>query len=143
MREREMRTVSLEVPHGIVFVYDPSIEDALVPEYQTGKLAASAADMVYVGTQADVDGETEITLARLGEAVDPHFFVPLHVKHLEDWCPEGASLSRPAPWLALPGRARARRRLVRRHAAFDVSLFAASGDFRATQNLVPPRPVSW
>src|SRR5689334_6400751 len=33
---------------------------------------------------------------------DPDFFVPLHVEHLDEWCPAAISLSRPASGMALP-----------------------------------------
>lgn len=46
----------------------------------------------------------------LGTAHD--FFVPLHVEHLETWCPEARSLSRLASGVAIPLGTRLSRRLV-------------------------------
>lgn len=54
--------MKIEVPNAIVFVLDPDSRDIEVPEYSG--LVSSSRTCVSIGTQADVDGETDITLDR-------------------------------------------------------------------------------
>lgn len=58
-----MSCVTFSPPNAIVFVLDPENSDAEVPSYVDGQLTAATASCVSVGTQADVDGETEVSLA--------------------------------------------------------------------------------
>lgn len=54
--------MKIEVPNAIVFVLDPDSRDVEVPEY--AGLVSSSSTCVSIGTQAYVDGETDITLDR-------------------------------------------------------------------------------
>lgn len=54
--------MKIEVPNAIVFVLDPDSRDIEVPEY--AGLVSSSRTCVSIGTRADVDGETDITLDR-------------------------------------------------------------------------------
>jgi hypothetical protein len=53
----------LSPPNAILFVLDPTNKDAAVPQYVAGELVAATATCVSVGTQADVDGDVEVSLA--------------------------------------------------------------------------------
>ena len=57
-----IQTARLAVPHGIVFVIDPTNLEAIVPDHEPGALVASNHTCISVGTQADIDGDTEIVL---------------------------------------------------------------------------------
>lgn len=52
--------MKLAVPNAILFVLDPSNKKLAIPEYEN--LVSHTDSCVSVGTQADVDGETEVTL---------------------------------------------------------------------------------
>jgi hypothetical protein len=65
-----MRAVTLAPPHAILFVFDPSNKRVQVPEYVAGELIAVNSTAVSVGTQAEVDGETTVTLGSRNEALD-------------------------------------------------------------------------
>lgn len=58
-----MSSVTITPPNGILFVFDPTNKNVLVPEYIDGELTASTETCVSVGTQAPVDGETEVSLS--------------------------------------------------------------------------------
>jgi len=49
-------------PNAILFVFDPTNKDVVIPAYVDGELTASSSTCVSVGTQADVDGDTDISL---------------------------------------------------------------------------------
>lgn len=53
----------LRPPNAILFVFDPTNSDVAIPPYVNGELTAATETCVSVGTQADVDGETEVSLA--------------------------------------------------------------------------------
>jgi hypothetical protein len=53
----------LSPPNAILFVFDPTNGDVVIPPYVDGELTAATETCVSVGTQADVDGETEVSLA--------------------------------------------------------------------------------
>jgi len=63
-----MLQAMLSPPNAILFVFDPTNKDVAIPAYVDGKLTAATETCVSVGTQADVDGDTEITLD-LGDEV--------------------------------------------------------------------------
>lgn len=52
----------LSPPNAILFVFDPTNKDVVIPPYVDGELTASSSTCVSVGTQADVDGDTDISL---------------------------------------------------------------------------------
>jgi hypothetical protein len=52
----------LSPPNAILFVFDPTCRNVAVPSHVDGQLTAATATCVSVGTQADVDGETEVLL---------------------------------------------------------------------------------
>jgi len=52
----------LSPPNAILFVFDPTNADVVIPPYVDGELTAATETCVSVGTQADVDGETEVFL---------------------------------------------------------------------------------
>lgn len=54
-------------PNAILFVCDPTNGNVVIPAYVDGELTAATETCVSVGTQADVDGDTEVTLDRGGE----------------------------------------------------------------------------
>lgn len=57
-------SMKLAVPNAILFILDPSNEAAAIPEYEA--LVSHSDSCVSVGTQADVDGETEVSLSFVG-----------------------------------------------------------------------------
>jgi hypothetical protein len=57
-----MNRAVLSPPNAILFVFDPTNKDVVVPPYVDGELTAATANCVSVGTQADVDGDTEVSL---------------------------------------------------------------------------------
>jgi len=57
-----MVQVVLSPPNAILFVLDPTNKNSSIPLYVDGELTAATASCVSVGTQADVDGDTEISL---------------------------------------------------------------------------------
>jgi hypothetical protein len=57
-----MARAVLSPPNAILFVFDPTNTDVAVPPYVDGQLTAATATCVSVGTQADVDGDTEVSL---------------------------------------------------------------------------------
>jgi hypothetical protein len=59
------RTV-LSPPNAILFIFDPTSKDVVIPAYVDNELTAATDTCVSVGTQADVDGETEVSLDILG-----------------------------------------------------------------------------
>jgi hypothetical protein len=67
--------IRISPPNSIVFICDPSSREVDVPEYVTGQLIAATQSCISVGTLAEMDGETEISLsdvpssAELGELV--------------------------------------------------------------------------
>jgi hypothetical protein len=52
----------LSPPNAILFVLDPTNKDTAVPPYVAGELTAATATCVSVGTQADVDGDVDVSL---------------------------------------------------------------------------------
>ena len=54
---------SLSPPYAILFVYDPSNKNATTPEYSVDSLVSATRHCISVATRADVDGETNVTLA--------------------------------------------------------------------------------
>lgn len=53
-----------EIPHAIVFLFDPENKSATTPLYAPGDLVASDGDCISIGTQSKADGETSIHLLR-------------------------------------------------------------------------------
>jgi hypothetical protein len=53
-------------PNAILFVFDPTNKDVLIPSYVDGELTAATETCVSVGTQTEVDGDVEISLAISG-----------------------------------------------------------------------------
>jgi hypothetical protein len=58
-----MSTITLSPRNSIVFVYDSSHRSVEVPTYVAGDLVAASQTCVSIGTLAEIDGETTITLA--------------------------------------------------------------------------------
>lgn len=58
-----MSSVSISPPNGILFLLDPTNRDVVVPPYVDGELTASTESCISVGTQAPIDGETEVALS--------------------------------------------------------------------------------
>lgn len=58
-----MSTITLSPRNSIVFVYDFSHRPIEIPTYVSGELVAASQTCVSVGTLAEIDGETTITLA--------------------------------------------------------------------------------
>lgn len=52
----------LSPPNAILFVLDPTNNDTIIPSYTDGELTAATNTCISVGTQADVDGDTEVSL---------------------------------------------------------------------------------
>lgn len=63
-----MLNAVLSPPNAILFVFDPRNRNVVVPQYIDGELTASSNTCVSVGTQADVDGATEVSLSLCGVA---------------------------------------------------------------------------
>ncbi len=80
-----MNSVVVSPPNAIVFLMDPLNREVDIPEYIDGSLIASTASCVSVGTQAPVDGYTEITLANSQD--EPVGLVRLAVFDIA--CPHG------------------------------------------------------
>lgn len=57
-----MNRAVLSPPNAILFVFDPTNKDVVVPPYVDGELTAATATCISVGTQADVDGDTDVSL---------------------------------------------------------------------------------
>lgn len=57
-----MSRAVLSPPNAILFVLDPTNKEVVVPPYIAGELVAATATCVSVGTQADVDGDVEVSL---------------------------------------------------------------------------------
>lgn len=57
-----MERAVLSPPNAILFVLDPTNKEVEVPQYVAGELTAATATCVSVGTQADVDGDVEVSL---------------------------------------------------------------------------------
>lgn len=63
-----MMEATISVPHGIVFVLDPSNRGVVIPAYVDGEVISSNPTCVSVATVPEVDGD--LTL-RLGKSVTP------------------------------------------------------------------------
>lgn len=61
-----MLKTKIAPPNAILFIFDPTNKDVLVPSYIDGNLTSSTETCISVGTQSYVDGETEVFLG-LGE----------------------------------------------------------------------------
>ncbi len=57
-----MLNAVLSPPNAILFVFDPTNKDVVIPSYIDGELTASSDTCVSVGTRADADGDTDISL---------------------------------------------------------------------------------
>ena len=57
-----IQNARLAVPHGILFLIDPTNVETIVPEHESGVLVASTATCIAVGTQPDTDGEIAIDI---------------------------------------------------------------------------------
>lgn len=55
-------TATVAVPNAILFVFDPAHPDVSVPDFDPGALLAATGTCLSIGTQLDVDGDTEVTL---------------------------------------------------------------------------------
>lgn len=58
-----MSSVTVGVPHGILFILDPNDEDALVPEYNDDELVSATDSCISVAVQPEVDGDVEISMS--------------------------------------------------------------------------------
>ena len=59
-----MSSVLLSPPSAILFLMDPMNKATEIPPYIDDQLVTSTVSCISVGTQASVDGETEVTLTR-------------------------------------------------------------------------------
>lgn len=57
-----MNSVTIGPPNAILFVFDPTDKNVIVPRYIDGVLTAATETCVSVGTQEPVDGNTEVSL---------------------------------------------------------------------------------
>lgn len=57
--------IRISPPNSIVFICDPSSRAVDVPEYVNGQLIAATRSCISVGTLAEMDGETEISLSEV------------------------------------------------------------------------------
>jgi hypothetical protein len=57
-----MKTISVSPPYAIIFIYDPSNKNANTPEYINGRIISTNGDCISIATQAEVDGDVDITL---------------------------------------------------------------------------------
>ncbi len=57
-----MPKITISPPNAILFVLDPTNSGVVVPRYVDGELTAATETCISVGTQADVDGDTEVSL---------------------------------------------------------------------------------
>ena len=64
-----IQNARLAVPHGILFLIDPTNVETIVPEHESGVLVASTATCIAVGTQPDTDGEIAPPNHRASNAV--------------------------------------------------------------------------
>ncbi len=55
--------ISLEVPHAIIFLYDLSCENVVIPDYSQESIVAANDFCISVGTQAEIDGAVTICLS--------------------------------------------------------------------------------
>lgn len=65
-----MSSIVLGPPNAIVFLMDPLNREVDVPGFIDGNLMGFTASCVAVGTQAPVDGDTEIILSDSRDAPD-------------------------------------------------------------------------
>ena len=65
-----MGTITISPENAILFVFDPASKNVLIPPYVDGELIAANPTCVSIGTQAPVDGETEVTMS-LSNAAHP------------------------------------------------------------------------
>ncbi|GAB2859578.1 hypothetical protein GCM10027277_30130 [Pseudoduganella ginsengisoli] len=63
-----MLQATISPPNAILFVFDPANKNVIIPAYVDGELTAANDTCVSVGTQADVDGETDVSLGFFDEA---------------------------------------------------------------------------
>jgi hypothetical protein len=66
----------LSPPNAILFVLDPTNKNVVVPVYVDDQLTAATSTCVSIGTQADVDGDVEVSLevARVAPIGMQHIF---------------------------------------------------------------------
>ena len=57
-----MSSLITSIPNAILFVLDPNNEDVNVPSYIDGELIAATETCVSIGTQTEIDGETQVSL---------------------------------------------------------------------------------
>lgn len=57
-----MSIATISPLNAILFVLDPTNKDTVVPPYVDGELTAATGTCISIGTQAPVDGETEVSL---------------------------------------------------------------------------------
>jgi hypothetical protein len=76
-KEAKTMIAKLAVPNAILFVLDPTNEDAIIPEYKPGETAAATLSCVSIATIADVDGEVTVQLCTTSDNVI--LFTPVQV----------------------------------------------------------------
>jgi predicted thioredoxin/glutaredoxin len=57
-----MSSVTVAPPNAVLLVFDPDNKSAVLPSQLHGELVAATPSCVAIGTQADVDGETVVSL---------------------------------------------------------------------------------
>lgn len=63
-----MKSIFISPPNAILFVLDPTNKNILVPPYVDGEVAAINKTCASIGTQAPVDGETEVFMSLTDDA---------------------------------------------------------------------------
>jgi hypothetical protein len=58
-----VKSVSINVPHGMLFILDPNNADVLMPECVDGELVSVTDSCISVATLVPVDGDTEVSMA--------------------------------------------------------------------------------
>lgn len=58
-----MSSVTVGPQNAILFLFDPTDKNVVVPAYVDGELIASTKTCISVGTQAPVDGDAEVSLS--------------------------------------------------------------------------------
>lgn len=58
-----MSSIVFSPPQGIIFLLDPGNKDAIIPDDVQESIVMATESCVSVWTQAEVDGDTEVTLS--------------------------------------------------------------------------------
>ena len=73
----------LAVPNAILFVFDPSNKEAIVPQYDPQNIIAATSSCVSVATLANVDGDVTARLSHLSSNTHPENLVQVFNDEIE------------------------------------------------------------